>query len=202
MRRVLIRAALGALLFVLVAAGAAAGFFWAMTSHFNPAPPRMDYPKPGSALEAQRQDIDYFDRLMALDRSFSPAARAEAERRVADLRAEKTPLAFPQFRAALLEIAALADNGHTHVFYADKARPALFPFRLALFSDGLYVTHASAGQADLLGSRLLAIDGLPADEVMQRLEKLRGGTADWLPTTPTFRSSFPIPFMAPASRTS
>ena len=50
--------------------------------------------------------------------------------------------------------------------------------RVFAFPDGLYVMRA-AGAPELLGGRLLEIDGKPIDEVMRRLEALRGGTPQW-----------------------
>jgi hypothetical protein len=140
---------------------------------------QKDYPHPASALEAQRQDLDYFAKLIALDRAFTPAARAEANRRIASL--EKLPAALDHahFRVALMQIGALADNGHSKVGYDDAASPKELPVRVAIFSDGLYVMRATAENAGLLGGRVVSVDGKPIDAVMARLETLRGGTPQW-----------------------
>jgi hypothetical protein len=53
------------------------------------------------------------------------------------------------------------------------------PVRVAAFSDGIYVLHATKTYADLLGGKIVSIDGHPIDEVMARLEQLRGGTPQW-----------------------
>jgi len=53
------------------------------------------------------------------------------------------------------------------------------PVRVAAFSDGIYVLHATKAYADLLGGKVVSIDGYPIDEVMARLEQLRGGTPQW-----------------------
>jgi hypothetical protein len=94
----------------LVVAGV---FALCMRHKFNPDPPSNDFSKPASALETQQQDIEQFARLLAMDRSFSPAARAEANRRIAELQSEHAPLDRERFHVALLRITALADNGHT-----------------------------------------------------------------------------------------
>src|SRR5690348_11880483 len=141
MRRFLIRLgiALGAL--VLVVAALAGLAIWAMTLHFNPSPPAKDFPKPNTALEAQRQDLEYFSKLLALDRSFSPSARDEANRRIAAL--ERLPEALPhqRLRVALMEIAALADNGHTGVFGGQTVAERV-PVHVFAFADGIYVMRA------------------------------------------------------------
>ena len=60
----------------VVVAGIGYGGLQLMQAHFYPNPPAANYPKPQTALEAQRQDLDYFQKLLALDLSFSPSARA------------------------------------------------------------------------------------------------------------------------------
>src|SRR5215472_5411319 len=110
---------------------------------FSPDPPPNDFPPATDALAAQRQDVEQFARLLALDRSFSPAARAEANRRIAGLNSERTPLAAGAFRVALMRIAALADNGHTQLYDRD-VRQRFVPVRVTLFADGLHVLRAKA----------------------------------------------------------
>src|SRR6185436_8913504 len=87
--------------------------YWQFESRFHVSPPSPDYPAPKSALEAQQQDIDYLSKLIALDRSYTPQARAEAERRLKDLAALDHVLTRAQLRVAMSQLAALADNGHT-----------------------------------------------------------------------------------------
>ena len=155
------------------------GFFGAMRLHFHVSAPKPDYPPATSALDAQRQDIRYFRRLIALDRSFAPAARAEAIRRIDALEALGTVLDRPHFRVALMQIDALADNGHSRI-ESESSAPALeLPVRVTAFSDGLYVMRAMENNTDLLGGRVTAIDGQSIDAVMSKLEQLRGGTGAW-----------------------
>jgi len=161
---------------VIVALGAG---LYAMFLHFYPSAPKKDYPQPAGALEAQRQDLDYFAKLIALDRAFTPAARAEANRRIASLEKLPVPLDRPHFRVALMQIDALANNGHSKVGYDDAANPRELPVRVAIFSDGLYVMRATVENADLLGGRVFSVDGKPIDAVIARLETLRGGTPQW-----------------------
>jgi hypothetical protein len=165
---------------ILVIAFGAGGFFAGMRHHFHPAaPPQPQYPPVASVLDAQRQDIRYFRQLIALDRSFSPADRSEANRRLDALEALGTVLDRPHFRVSLMQIDALADNGHSRVENERSAAPMELPVRVAAFSDGLYVMRATEVNADLLGSRVTAIDGQSIDAVMAKLEQLRGGPPQW-----------------------
>jgi len=162
------------------AAGAVALVFLVlMPWHFNPAPPEKFYPKPVTALDAQRQDLDYFRKLTRLDRSYSASARAEVERSISALERSNVVLPRPQFRIALMELVALADNGHTHLGYNPGAEPMELPVRIKTFSDGIYIMRASHANSDLLGGRVVAIDGHPIGAVMGLLERLHGGTTAW-----------------------
>jgi hypothetical protein len=168
--------ALGLIALVLIVV---VGFFGAMRLHFHTSAPKPNYPAPAGALDAQRQDIRYFRRLIAMDRSFAAANRAEANRRIDALEALGTVLDRPHFRVLLMQIAALADNGHSRIENEPGAAPLELPVRVVVFSDGVYVMRATDDNADLLGGRVTAIDGQPIDVVMSKLEQLRGGTANW-----------------------
>jgi hypothetical protein len=170
------------LLALLVLAGIGAGGFYAMNHHFNPDPPQADYPKPADALEAQRQDLDYFAKLVAMHHAYTQAARAEAGRRIAAMRAAPSAITPETFEVRLMQITALADNGHTHLrlFAPDRVQPRVLPIRITRFADGFYVMRATAPYAEMLGGRVESIDGTPFDAVaLPQLETLRGGTADF-----------------------
>jgi len=165
----------------LAVAGAGAGALVAMKLRFNPGPPVADYPKPKNLLEAQRQDLDYFAKLQAMDHAYSPASRAEANRRIAAMEAASAPLSPQAFLVQMMQISALADNGHTHVRLLGRGRvPNLVPVRVTRFAEGFYVMRAKAPYKDMLGGRVESIDGMPFDEIAKRLDALRGGL-------PTFR---------------
>ncbi len=177
-RRILV-AGVWALGVVILFVGVAAGFALRMHHKFNPNPPSNDFPKPANALEAQQQDIEQFSRLLAMDRSFSPAARAEANHEIAELKSEQSPLDREKFHVALLRITALADNGHTNLYYRKGGPQNFIPLRVALFADGLYVLRAKSAYADLLGARVESIEGRPTGDVIAALEQLHGGTEGW-----------------------
>lgn len=178
--RFIVKLGIGFLATLLIVAGAGALIFLVlMPAHFNPAPPPKDYSKPSSALEAQRQDLDYLRRLIGLDRSYSPLARAEAERRISALARSDAVLSRPQFRVASMRIVALADNGHTRLGYDPGGEPMELPVRVKTFADGTYVMRTTDSNSDLLGGRVVAIDGRAFDGVMAQLEGLRGGTPGW-----------------------
>src|SRR6185312_16098220 len=65
-----------------ILAGALGSLYFIGKHKFNPDPPEADYPPPADAREAQRQDIDYFGKLMAMDRAYAPKERAQALRQL------------------------------------------------------------------------------------------------------------------------
>src|SRR5579864_7505004 len=140
MRRILRRLAFVLVACAVVIAAGLAGLYFAFTENFKLDAPTPDYAKPRSALDAQRQDLNYFRKVMALDRSFSPAARAQAERQIAAL--EGAPEATPQqkLHVALMRIMALADNGHTRVRASITGKTVLVLLvYVARFAEGFFV---------------------------------------------------------------
>jgi hypothetical protein len=179
MSRIVVRIGKIVILLVVVVGALGGALVYAMVQHFDPAPPKADYPKPSNDLEAQRQDLGYFRKLIALDRSYEPAARLEAERRIAALESADKALDHAHLRVALMKILALADNGHTRLDVGDDLVPRQLPVRVAIFSDGLHIMRTTDAYSALLGGRVVAIDGKPIEVVMERLADLRGGTAAW-----------------------
>jgi hypothetical protein len=178
-KRGMLKAGLWALVLIVLVLGAGGSFALYFLHKFNPTPPRSDFPIPANELEAQRQDVEQFSRLLAMDRAFSPAARAEANRQIAELKAERVRLDSGRFRVALMRITALADNGHTSLDNDKDNRPNCVPLRVTWFSDGLYVLRAESPYADLLGARVDSIDGRPTRNVLAALEQLHGGAEGW-----------------------
>ncbi len=178
-KRRILRAGLWVLAIVVLLVAAAGGFALSFLHKFSPAPPSNDFPTPANALEAQQQDIEQFSRLLAMDRSFSPAARATADQQIAELKSEHVPLERERFHVALLRITALADNGHTDLYYGNGGSQNYVPLRVVLFADGLYVLRATSAYADLLGARVESIEGRVTGDVIASLEQLHGGAEGW-----------------------
>jgi hypothetical protein len=151
------------------------GLNFAFRIHFHPSAPSASYPTPTSALEAQRQDLDYFTKAIALDRSFSPAAREAAQARLAALRSLADALPSPKLHVALMQVVALADNGHSRMDATADQGTLIVPLRVTRFADGYYVMRAAAPYRDLLGGRVESIDGHPIDQILPQLDTLRGG---------------------------
>ncbi|TIR68141.1 MAG: hypothetical protein E5X18_25205, partial [Mesorhizobium sp.] len=127
--------------------------------------------------DAQVEDLKVFRHdFLEVDRSYSQAARAEAELRLQALDAAAGSIDAAMFTVHLCQIAALADNGHTtcKLPRANGVAMSLLPI-----GGAFYVIAASPQNGDLLGSRLAGIDGHPAAEVSSALRSLHGGVAAW-----------------------
>ena len=133
---------------------------------------------PGNAL-SQREDLAAFESdFFAVDRSYSPEARAMAKERLAALARSTGSISDTRFILTLSQIAALADNGHTGIIYRGGA-PELgrVGIRIAPFGHDFVVLQAIADQASLLGGRLVAIDGTPIMTLREVAHTLTGGIA-------------------------
>jgi hypothetical protein len=127
-----------------------------------------------------REDLSAFrTEFMARDRSYAPAARSQAEARLRELAErldEPTAVTPVRFELALAQIAALADNAHTIVFPPTRARRYnRVPLRLATFGDDYRVLRAADANADLLGARLVSVDGHGVPALRDSSRTLVGG---------------------------
>lgn len=114
------------------------------------------------------------------DRAYSPAARKEAESRLAELEKNAPTLTPVRFDLAIAQIAALADNGHTLAFAAQRSRRyERADVRLVPFGEDFHVLRVKAENEDLLGARLVAIDGVPLAKLRELGRSLSGGVPAW-----------------------
>ena len=163
-----------------VAALAALGAGPAAAQHGEHGQPAA--PQAATSADAQRADIAVFrERFLAVDRSYAPTARAEAERRLAVLEGQAGAVSQAYFELELARIVALADNGHTAYFPGPRSRRfnRIMDVRFAPFGEDFYVLRASPANADLLGARLVSIDGQPAAHVRDAGRTLAGGLPAW-----------------------
>ncbi len=134
-----------------------------------------------SLAAGQRQDLVAFERdFFAVDRAYSPEARAQARRRLDALTANAGKISDARFILELSQIIALADNGHTMMLYHGTVEGlGRVGIRLVPFGHDFFVIHAVAEHADLLGGRLVVIDGAPIAQLRDSAHTLAGGIATW-----------------------
>jgi hypothetical protein len=134
-----------------------------------------------SIADGRRSDLAAFRRdFFARDNSYSPEHRARADDRLTKLESQVTTATAVHFELELARIVALADNGHTSSPAVFRSRRyARVPVRFVPFGDQFYILRADTANADLLGARLVSIDGKPLREVREVAHTLWGGTPSW-----------------------
>ncbi len=161
---------------------------------FQPTPVLPSRPRPQDQAEADRQDLDDLGQLLRWDRSFSPEARRDFEAGRAAMLAAAGSLSRAQFWMGVSRLVALAGNGHTRLARGQMAAAfAQVPLRLQFFADGLHVVRADQQHADLLGARVLALDGRSVYDAFAAVLSFVSGTAEHArPIAPSILVSPPL----------
>ncbi len=135
----------------------------------------------GWTAEMLHADVAQFrQQFLARDRAYAPAARERAEARLAEIESRAGHTSVARFRLELAQIAALADNAHTLSSAAARSNASnRVPLRLAPFGDEFRVLRSRPADADLLGARLVAIDGVPLERLRAAAHTLAGGLPAW-----------------------
>lgn len=96
--------------------------------------------------------------------AFHTTDQAAWEAEVASARSGADGWSDEQGFFALSRLVALVGDGHTAVLWPKPLER--YPFAVSRFSDGLFVTATSFDNRDLLGGRLLAVDGVPVSDIL------------------------------------
>ena len=131
---------------------------------------------------ARREDlVQYRQQVFAPDRAFDAAASREAAlQRLAALEARRGEMDTLAFGLELARITALADNGHSMSYAAPRLqRSNRVEIRLVPFGQEFHVLRTREADADLLGARLRAIDGVPLPRLREAAHSLAGGLPAW-----------------------
>ncbi len=146
-------------------------------------------PTPRDRAEAMRQDLEVLGQLSKLDRSFSPEALARFEAERAKLVARAHELTPSMLEMEVSRIVALSDNGHTTVGRRLR-RLNRVPIRLGWFEEGLYVTRADEARANLVGARVMKVNGKTPEEALAAITpRVSGTTAHAKATSPLYLAS-------------
>ncbi len=106
---------------------------------------------------------------------FRSVSRQRFESEVSALARRAPALSEDELLVGVMRIVALLGprNGHTGLFPGDPSHTRglhLYPLRLYAFTDGLYVVDAT--DAALVRSRVVAIEGMPIETALTRVEPL------------------------------
>lgn len=126
--------------------------------------------EPGPASTRQEKwsvDLAYFeDVYLARSRTFPKDSLAPSKKILNRLRLNIDTLTDVEIILALSQCVAMADNGHTTIHLS---RMATVPLRFYWFKDGLYIIKSDTASSAYLGSKIVAINGMPVATVYQKL---------------------------------
>lgn len=125
-----------------------------------------------SREEGWRQDLRFLlwqiDRIGAAPWRLHP--RSWFEQKFAALAASVPRRSDAQLALDLLVVMRGLGDGHSGVMHGDSADWALsLPLQFQAFEEGVYITAADPAHRDLLGARLIAMSGRPAETIMAAL---------------------------------
>jgi hypothetical protein len=172
-----------AFLIILLATGGLVVANWQMVkqiARFSPVVWPAFYGTPANRTEAQQQDIDFLRRFVNYDRSYSPQELRDFHAHVDALATRAGRLSDAQLFLGAARAAALSDNGHTNIgagaLYRRFNRVGVKVF---WFADGLFIVRARRELGDLVGTKIVAVEGVPIEDVVRRLGLYFGGAENW-----------------------
>ncbi|MEM7452708.1 MAG: hypothetical protein AAF456_00005, partial [Planctomycetota bacterium] len=102
---------------------------------------------------------------------FRQQSEADFNARVNQLRSDITDMSGVQAALALQELVASVGDGHTSL-NVDSKYLRYFPLNLKWFDDGIFVTVADAELSRLVQAKLVSINGVETDAILERLKQL------------------------------
>jgi len=124
------------------------------------------------AAEAWQEDLTFFsDSIKSIHPNpFKHLPEGEFDQMVQTLRNQLEKLSNDQIMVELMKITAALEDGHTFLTPLQELTGfQMYPLRLYLFEDGLYVIDAQAPYDEAVGQRVVSIGGMDVDEVLERL---------------------------------
>jgi hypothetical protein len=106
---------------------------------------------------------------------FHGVSREAFDAAVDDLIGRLPALSDDEVLVGLMRLVAMISSqgrdGHMGMWPPDNPEAVhRFPIRVWEFPEGMFVTAARTPNADLVGTRIVAVDGVPIDEVLERLD--------------------------------
>jgi tetratricopeptide (TPR) repeat protein len=115
-------------------------------------------------------------RTETADRNLSAAryTRQEFDAAVASLAADVPTLGDRRIELELFRLVAALGDGHTEIGGSRRRLEfaTSLPLGFYVFDDGLYVISAAPAHRDVLGAKVLAFDGVPTQEVVEKIDDL------------------------------
>ena len=147
--------------------------------------PQLPAQESSTALDSSRttdtrqwlEDLDYLAghlRRLHAD-PFHSVSEQQFDAAVATLRQKIPTLSDDAVAVGLARLVASIGDGHTRISASAKIRATPYPLQLRAFPGGLYVVASPPESHRVLGARLVAIDGVPAEEVLKAVGEITSG---------------------------
>lgn len=167
----------------LIITGALIAMNWSLVTQlvrYSPIVIPAMYGAPETVAEAREQDLRFLRNLLKYDRSFSDSEQAAFLKHIEDLEARAGALSDAELFLGVARAVAITNNGHTNI----STGPLYRKFNHAnvkffWFADGLFIVRTHNSLAELVGSRVTAINGRPTDDVVTALAPYFGGVPHW-----------------------
>lgn len=118
------------------------------------------------------EDINYFSKQLVKKHknAFHLMSEESFNQAIADLKKDLPGLSYYQVLIRLLQITASIGDGHTYVHLPSDMKR--YPLTLYWFGKELYAIRATTEYKQVLGKRVVKINGFPLSEVMQRVSTI------------------------------
>jgi hypothetical protein len=132
------------------------------------------------------EDIDYLaGRMQVMHPNLYANVTEEEFRAALEGLKERVPeMSDSEIALRLHEIAAMVQDAHTSVALWRFGQCAItdgwkaYPVNFYPFEDGIYITAAGSEHGGIVGSRVLRLDDVPAEEAFSRVSRLAGADND------------------------
>lgn len=129
-----------------------------------------------------RRDVDFLrDEVKRLNADYrnSPLP-PEFERRYEELKEKVPQLSDEEIFVGMNRMLAVLRQGHTSVWAPSGSRLPYkgLPFQVYLFPEGIFIIDATEQHKDLIGSKLISIEGVPAEEALRKVNQTQSVDGD------------------------
>lgn len=143
-------------------------------------PSAPHFPQPKNQAEAQRDDLKFLRGFLDADWGYTNELHAQAEAVIDQARNGPLPMSLGALALVTSRVAAIADNGHTYVSSSGLANKIdRIPIRSCILHDGVFIVRALPRVRELLGARIVAVNGYPIDALVKAMRSYVGGTTEW-----------------------
>lgn len=122
-----------------------------------------------------RRDVDFLrDEVKRLNAEYRTSPLPpEFERRYEELKQKVPQLSDEQIYVGMNRMLAVLRQGHTTVRALSNTRVPYkgLPFQLWAFPEGIFIIDAVEPHKELVGSRLVSIEEVPAEEALRRVNE-------------------------------